>query len=163
MKWALKSSSKAARDISLERNGVVNNDIESLEVVLLFTDTQEEGLSWFQTISEGLNTGANRNKTESLGTILMAHYITKNLSASCENNWSIFKHCIPSNISTCLTAWLKLILGLLGPFAVGCLTGHCPILGEKQRIVRKTCMWNKLLFFLKILSDARPRGLQHSH
>lgn len=46
--------------LRLARDGfVVNNNIEPLDVVLLFTDTQQEGLSWFHTPKEGLNTGSN--------------------------------------------------------------------------------------------------------
>lgn len=53
--------------LSLARDGLmVNNDIESLEVALLFTDTQEDGLSWFQTLKEDLNTGANLEKNRTM-------------------------------------------------------------------------------------------------
>ena len=49
--------------LPLARDGrVVNDDIEPLNVVLLFTNTQQEGLPWFQTRKKGLNTGSNLQK-----------------------------------------------------------------------------------------------------
>ena len=49
--------------LGLSRDGlVVNNDMEPLDVVLLFTNAQQEGLAWFQTWKEGLNTGSNLQK-----------------------------------------------------------------------------------------------------
>lgn len=49
--------------LPLARDGlVVNDDVEPLNVVLLFTNTQQEGLPWFQTRKEGLNTGSNLQK-----------------------------------------------------------------------------------------------------
>lgn len=46
--------------LCLARDGlVVNDDIEPLDVFLLFTNTQEEGLSWLHTCKEGFKTGSD--------------------------------------------------------------------------------------------------------
>lgn len=46
--------------LCLARDGlVINDDIVSLDAVLLFTNTQEEGLSRLHTSKEGFDTGSH--------------------------------------------------------------------------------------------------------
>lgn len=46
--------------LCLARDGLlINDDVVSLDAVLLLTNTQEEGLSWLHTSKEGFNTGSH--------------------------------------------------------------------------------------------------------
>jgi len=90
--------------LCLARDGVVvNDDIEAFDVVLLFTDIQEEGLSWFQTPKEDIHTGSKMQQTmgnHGKTTKLLMTNVPQHKKRQCQNcTKSTVKHGIPSEIS----------------------------------------------------------------